>query len=38
VDAKSVTTDVEVPGVISNNKRLNLPGVAVNVPALIEKD
>ncbi len=35
---KSVTTVVEVPGVISNNKGINLPGVAVNVPALSEKD
>jgi pyruvate kinase len=34
----SVTTVVEVPGVISNNKGINLPGVAVNVPALSEKD
>jgi pyruvate kinase len=38
VDDKSVTTVVEVPGVISNNKGINLPGVAVNVPALSEKD
>ncbi len=38
VDDKSVTTVVEVPGVVSNNKGINLPGVAVNVPALSEKD
>lgn len=33
-----VTTVVEVPGYVSNNKGLNLPGVAVSVPALSEKD
>lgn len=33
-----VTTVVEVPGMVSNNKGINLPGVAVNVPALSEKD
>jgi pyruvate kinase len=33
-----VTTVVEVPGPVSNNKGINLPGVAVNVPALSEKD
>lgn len=33
-----VTTTVEVPGAVSNNKGINLPGVAVNVPALSEKD
>ena len=38
VDDRTVTTVVEVPGVISNNKGINLPGVAVNVPALSEKD
>jgi pyruvate kinase len=27
-----------VPGAVSNNKGINLPGVAVNVPALSEKD
>ena len=31
-------TDVEVPGYVSNNKGINLPGVAVSVPALSEKD
>jgi pyruvate kinase len=34
----TVTTIVEVPGKVSNNKGINLPGVAVNVPALSEKD
>ena len=38
VSATTVTTVVEVAGVISNNKGINLPGVAVNVPALSEKD
>lgn len=34
----TVTAIVEVPGPVSNNKGINLPGVAVNVPALSEKD
>jgi pyruvate kinase len=34
----TVTTIVEIPGQVSNNKGINLPGVAVNVPALSEKD
>lgn len=34
----TVHTIVEVPGAVSNNKGINLPGVAVNVPALSEKD
>jgi pyruvate kinase len=38
VDERTVTTVVEVAGLISNNKGINLPGVAVNVPALSEKD
>ena len=38
VSATTVTTVVEVPGFVSNNKGINLPGVAVNVPALSEKD
>ena len=38
VDDRTVTTVVEVPGPVSNNKGINLPGVAVNVPALSEKD
>ncbi|MEE6280841.1 pyruvate kinase [Georgenia sunbinii] len=33
-----VVTRVEVPGPVSNHKGLNLPGVAVSVPALSEKD
>ena len=33
-----VVTEVEVPGTVSNNKGINLPGVAVSVPALSEKD
>ena len=33
-----VVTKVEVPGYVSNNKGINLPGVAVSVPALSEKD
>lgn len=37
-DGTRVTTTVEVPGAVSNNKGINLPGVAVNVPALSEKD
>ena len=38
VSDTTVTTIVEVPGPVSNNKGINLPGVAVNVPALSEKD
>lgn len=37
-DGTRVKTRVEVPGPVSNNKGINLPGVAVNVPALSEKD
>jgi pyruvate kinase len=37
-DGVRVRTKVVVGGVISNNKGINLPGVAVNVPALSEKD
>lgn len=33
-----VLAEVEVPGMVSDNKGINLPGVAVNVPALSEKD
>ncbi len=38
VTSDTVITVVEVPGYVSNNKGINLPGVAVNVPALSEKD
>ncbi|MCQ1949995.1 MULTISPECIES: pyruvate kinase [Arthrobacter] len=38
VTANNVVTEVVVPGKVSNNKGINLPGVAVNVPALSEKD
>ncbi|MEO8094524.1 MAG: pyruvate kinase, partial [Pseudolysinimonas sp.] len=38
VKGKVVTTEVVVGGFVSNNKGINLPGVAVNVPALSEKD
>ncbi len=38
VTATTVTARVEVAGPVSNNKGINLPGVAVNVPALSEKD
>ncbi|NJI59260.1 MULTISPECIES: pyruvate kinase [Microbacterium] len=37
-DGVTVTTKVIVAGAVSNNKGINLPGVAVNVPALSEKD
>jgi len=37
-DGTVVTTEVVVGGTVSNNKGINLPGVAVNVPALSEKD
>ncbi|CAM3542431.1 pyruvate kinase [Micrococcus flavus] len=33
-----VVTEVVVAGAVSDNKGINLPGVAVNVPALSEKD
>ena len=38
VDGPVVTTRVIVAGMVSNNKGINLPGVAVSVPALSEKD
>jgi pyruvate kinase len=38
IDGPRVKTEVVVPGAVSNNKGINLPGVAVNVPALSEKD
>ena len=37
-DGTVVTTKVVVAGPVSNNKGINLPGVAVNVPALSDKD
>jgi len=38
VDGPRVRTSVEVGGMISDSKGLNLPGVPVSVPALTEKD
>jgi pyruvate kinase len=38
VSDTTVTCEVEVAGEVSNNKGINLPGVAVNVPALSDKD
>jgi pyruvate kinase len=38
VEDDDVTTRVEVGGKVSDHKGLNLPGVAVSVPALSEKD
>ena len=38
VDDTDVRTKVVVPGPISDNKGINLPGVAVSVPALSDKD
>ncbi|NUR08005.1 MAG: pyruvate kinase [Nocardioidaceae bacterium] len=38
VDGTDVITRVVVPGPVSDNKGINLPGVAVSVPALSEKD
>ncbi|NYI41556.1 pyruvate kinase [Demequina lutea] len=37
-DGTDVVTKVIVPGPVSNNKGINLPGVAVSVPAMSEKD
>lgn len=37
-DGVRVKTEVVVGGPVSNNKGINLPGVAVSVPALSEKD
>jgi pyruvate kinase len=38
VDDQDVVTRVEVGGKVSDHKGLNLPGVAVSVPALSDKD
>ena len=38
VSGSDVITQVIEPGTVSNNKGINLPGVAVSVPALSEKD
>jgi len=38
VEPPRVVTTVEIGGEVSNNKGLNLPGVAVSVPALSDKD
>src|SRR3954469_5031076 len=38
IDGPRVVTRVEVPGPVSNNKGLNLPGVAVSIPAMSDKD
>ena len=38
VKGNDVVTKVIQPGAVSNNKGINLPGVAVSVPAMSEKD
>jgi pyruvate kinase len=38
VTATDVACEVVIGGAVSNNKGINLPGVAVSVPALSEKD
>lgn len=38
VEGTEVVTRVEVPGAVSDHKGLNLPGTAVSVPTLSEKD
>ncbi|MGL4831082.1 MAG: pyruvate kinase, partial [Propionibacteriaceae bacterium] len=38
VTETDVICTVQVPGTVSNHKGINLPGVAVNVPALSDKD
>lgn len=38
VTAREVVTTVVVGGPVSNNKGINLPGVAVSVPAMSDKD
>jgi len=38
VTETDIVTEVEIPGRISDHKGINLPGVAVSVPAMTEKD
>jgi pyruvate kinase len=38
VQGRTVVTRVEIGGVVSDHKGLNLPGVAVSVPAMSDKD
>ncbi len=38
IKGNDVVTKVIEPGAVSNNKGINLPGVAVSVPAMSEKD
>ncbi|MDR2722540.1 MAG: pyruvate kinase, partial [Cellulomonadaceae bacterium] len=38
VNGTDVETVCEIPGPVSNNKGINLPGAAVSVPAMSEKD
>ena len=38
VEGNDVVTKVELAGPVSNNKGLNLPGIAVSVPAMSDKD
>lgn len=38
IEGETVVTRVVVAGAVSDNKGINLPGVAVSVPALSEKD
>ena len=38
VNATDVLCKVENPGVVKNNKGINIPGVKINLPAITEKD